>query len=229
MKDDSGTYAVSTEQGSSAPQMAAAKIVDVIARLPGCEGQAADSVSAYTQVKMEDVPQLLKNSKVRMSRCLDTSSTTQHGQNHRRRLRIPWYLLNEIFMGIPYAGLPCERQFETALLELGWDKIPNWECVFVHRKQGLFLSVYVEDIKMTRKKKNVAPRWKKLMKNVDIGEPTSFLDHVYLGCTQRECKPNETILEQYTKMFESRISDGATENYRDVKNLTHKPQRGLAK
>ena len=54
-----------------------AKIVDVIARLPGCEGQAADSVSAHTQVKMEDVPQLLKNSKVRMSRCLDASSTTQ--------------------------------------------------------------------------------------------------------------------------------------------------------
>ena len=24
---------------------------------------------------------------------------------------------------------------------------------------------------------------KKLMKSVDLGEPTSFLDHVYLGCT----------------------------------------------
>ena len=49
------------------------------------------------------------------------------------------------------------------------------------------------------------------MKNVDLDEPISFLDHVYLGCTQRECKPNETIIEQYTKMFESRISAGATE------------------
>ena len=95
--------------------------------------------------------------------------------------------------------------------------------MFVHRKQGLFLSVYVDDIKMAGKKQNVAPMWKKLMKNVDIDEPTSFLDHVYLGCTQRECKPNETILEQYTKMFESRISAGATENYRDGRNLTHKP------
>ena len=49
------------------------------------------------------------------------------------------------------------------------------------------------------------------MKNVDFDEPTSFLDHVYLRCTQRECKPNETIIEQYAKMFESRISAGATE------------------
>ena len=49
------------------------------------------------------------------------------------------------------------------------------------------------------------------MKNVDVGEPTSFLDRVYLGCTQRECKPNEKTIEQYTKIFESRISAGATE------------------
>ena len=35
---------------------------------------------------------------------------------------------------------------------------------------------------------------------------------MYLGCIQRECKSNETILEQFTKMFDSRISVGATEN-----------------
>ena len=55
VKDNSGSYAVFTEQGSSASQMTAAKIMDIISRLPGCDGQAADAVSAYTQVKMEDV------------------------------------------------------------------------------------------------------------------------------------------------------------------------------
>ena len=53
----------------------------------------------------------------------------------------------------------------------------------------------------------------KMMKNVNVGEPTSFLDHPYLGCNQLECKPNETIFEHYTKMFESRISLGAKENW----------------
>ena len=78
--------------------------------------------------------------------------------------------------------------------------------------QVLFLSVHVDDIKMAGRKKDLAPMWKKLIKNVDIEEPTSFLDHVYFGCTQRECKPpNDTIIEQYKKMFESRISAGATE------------------
>ena len=56
VKDDLGSYAVLTEQGSSASQMTAAKIMDIISRLPGCAGEAADAVSAYTQVMMEDVP-----------------------------------------------------------------------------------------------------------------------------------------------------------------------------
>ena len=60
VKDDSGSYAVFTEQGSSASQMTATKIMDIISRLPGCDGQAADAVSAYTQVKMEDAHKLLK-------------------------------------------------------------------------------------------------------------------------------------------------------------------------
>ena len=64
---------------------------------------------------------------------------------------------------------------------------------------------------MTGKKLKKAPKWNKLMKHVDLDEPTSFLDHVYLGCTQRECKTNEVIFEQYDEMLESLISAGATE------------------
>ena len=56
VKDDSGAYAVFTEQGSSASQMTAAIVMDVIARLPDCDGQAADAVSAYTQVKWRMLP-----------------------------------------------------------------------------------------------------------------------------------------------------------------------------
>ena len=40
VKDDSGFCAAFTEQGSSASQMTAAKIMDIISRLPGCDGQA---------------------------------------------------------------------------------------------------------------------------------------------------------------------------------------------
>ena len=60
VKDDSGSSAVFTEQGSSASQMTAAKVMDIISTLLGCDGQAADAVSAKTQVKMEDAPKLLR-------------------------------------------------------------------------------------------------------------------------------------------------------------------------
>ena len=45
--------------------------------------------------------------------------------------------------GHPLAGLLWERQFEKILLQHGWEKVSNWECLFVHREKGLFLSVYV--------------------------------------------------------------------------------------
>ena len=35
VKDDSGSYALFTEQGSSASQMTATKVMDIISRLPG--------------------------------------------------------------------------------------------------------------------------------------------------------------------------------------------------
>ena len=55
----------------------------------------------------------------------------------------------------------------------------------VNRARVLFLSVYVDGIKLTGKTENIEPTWKILMEGVDLGEPTSFLDHVSLGCTQR--------------------------------------------
>ena len=83
------------------------------------------------------------------------------------------------------------------LLEIGWQKVPNWECLFVHRKQRLFLSVYVDDIKMAGRKQNIGPIWKKLMRKTSIlTNQHHFPDHVYLGCTQREWKPNEIIIEE---------------------------------
>ena len=84
-------------------------------------------------------------------------------------------------------------------------------CVFVNRARGLFLSVYVDAFKLTGKTENTEPTETILMKGVDLGEPTSFLDHAFLGCTQRECTKSNDIVTNYLDMFESRISAGAKE------------------
>ena len=110
--------------------------------------------------------------------------------------------------GHPLAGLLWRRQFEKIPLKFVWEKVSNWECFFVHREKGLFLSVCVEDIKLVGKKQNINPMWKVLNKEVDLGEPTSFLDHVFLGCTQRQREISKDIVDKYRTMFESRISAG---------------------
>ena len=79
--------------------------------------------------------------------------------------------------------------------------------------------MYVDDIKLAGKKQNIDPMWKVLNKEVDLGEPTSFLDHVHLGCTQRQCEICKDIVDNSRTMFESRIFAGATENLPYSENL----------
>ena len=69
------------------------------------------------------------------------------------------------------------------------------------------------------KEQNLDPMWKVLNKEVDLGEPTSFLDHVYLGCTQRKCEISKDIVDNYRTMFESRISAVGSEKLPFPHNL----------
>ena len=63
----------------------------------------------------------------------------------------PVVLLERNLYGHPLAGLLWERQFEKIQLKYGWEKVSNWECLFVHREKGLFLSVFLDDIKKVGK------------------------------------------------------------------------------
>ena len=102
--------------------------------------------------------------------------------------------LEQNLYGHLLAGLLWERQFKKVLLKYGWEKVSNWECL-LHREKGLYLSVFVDDIKLVGKKQNINPMWKVRNKEVDMGEPTSFFDHVYLGCTQRQCEISKDLVD----------------------------------
>ena len=218
VKDDSGSYAVFTEQGSSASQMTAAKAMDIISLIPGCAGQAADAVSAYTQVKMEDAPSLSKKNQSQNVQIFGYVYQSTNGQKSWSRMEDPVVLLERNLYCHPLAGLLWERQFEKVLLEHRWDKVLNWECLFVNRAKGLFLSVYVDDIKMAAKTENMGPTWKILMKDVDLGEPTSFLDNIIWVALKESVRLARILWIIIEKMFESRISAGATEKLTETKS-----------
>ena len=70
--------------------------------------------------------------------------------------------------------------------------------------------MYVDDIKLVGKKQNIDPMWKVLNKEVDLGEPTSFVDHENLGCTQRQYKISKDIVDNYKNHV--RIANFSGEN-----------------
>ena len=135
---------------------------------------------------MEDAPKLMR---VPQSECPDIWT----------RIEDPVVPPEQNLCGHPLAGLLWERQFKKILLKYGWEKVSNWECLFVNR------------VELAGKKQNVNPMWNVLNKEVDLGEPTSCLDHVYLGCTQRKFEISKDIVDNYRTMFESRISAAGLE------------------
>ena len=112
---------------------------------------------------MKDAPKLLKIPK---SECPDVRIRLPRHKWPKSwdKIEDPVVPLERNLYGHPFAGLLGERQFEKGSFELGLEKLPKWECMFAHRTQGLFLSEYVDDIKMAGKDQNLAPMWKKLMK-----------------------------------------------------------------
>ena len=104
---------------STVSQMTAAIVMDVVSRLPRCAGQAADAVSAYTQVKMEDAPSSIKIPK---SECPDIwirlpKHTWRQSWSWKEESVVP---LERNLYGHPLGGLLWERQFEKILLQHGW-------------------------------------------------------------------------------------------------------------
>ena len=175
----------------------------------GCAGQAADAVSASTQVKMEDAPKLLKIPK---SECPD------------------------IWIRLPRHKWPKSSSMEDPVVPLGAKSVRSsfgrtimgkalWENPVAARLgEGFQLGMLIRTPwkrvilicvcgrqKLAGRKQNIDPMWKVLNKEVDLGEPTSFLDHVYMGCTQRQCEISKDIVDNYRAMFESRISAVWTE------------------
>ena len=76
---------------------------------------------------------------------------------------------------------------------------------FLHRKLQLFLSVYVDETKMAGTTQNMPKMWATLQKQVELEDPASPLDQVYLGCTQRAGEVSNRIVMEKDKLFSKLI------------------------
>ena len=99
-KDGSGAYSVFTEQGLSASQKTAAKVIDVITRLPDCDGQAADAVICLHPSKIGGHSKIIENSNIGMSRTYGYFFHDTTCRSLGQTLKILWHLLDDISMDI---------------------------------------------------------------------------------------------------------------------------------
>ena len=96
VKDESGSYAAFTEQGSSASQMTAAKIMDIISRLPGCDGQSSRRSIGLFGSENGRCSQIIKKIKIGVSRHFGFVYHDTNGQNHGPVWKTQSFLLSGI-------------------------------------------------------------------------------------------------------------------------------------
>ena len=123
--------------------MTAAKIMEIISRLPGCDGPAADAVSAYTQVKNGRCSQIIENPK---SECPDIWIRLP-----RHKWPTSWSSIEDPVVPLernlychPLAGL-WEKQIEKILLEHGWEKVSQFGNVslYIVKKDYSYLCMWM--------------------------------------------------------------------------------------
>ena len=168
--------------------------------------------------KLEDAARLPKIP-VWMSRYMERSSTTQMAEIMFKH----WRPSGSFWTKLIWSPISWNLMGETIRKSLIWTWVVTstklW--MYVRSSKTRVLSVSICGWHQNgRKEAEYGTHVEEMDEKRFFDEPSSFLDHVKLGCTQRECKPNETIIEQYKKMFESRISAGSTENHR----VWEKPQ-----
>ena len=148
---------------------------------------------------------IAQSSKVRISRFLDTSFMTHKwpkimGKHWRScgssRTKFIRTLISRIVMG--------KNISRTFYLELGWEKSTKlgMSVCSIENKDYSYRKTWT-----TWKCMAGSRVW--LPCGTNRRKTLILTNQVFLGSTQRECKPNE--IEEYTKMFESHISAGATE------------------
>ena len=138
---------------------------------------------------MEDAPTLLK---IPMSQCPDIwiRLPKHKWPKSWSNMEDPVVPLERNLYGHPLAGLSWEKQYEKVLFWNTFGK--RFQIGNVYSWQE---TEHQSDLEI-------------LMKDVDLWEPTSFLDHVYLGCTQRKCTISNDTVTRYRDMFEAKISAG---------------------
>ena len=134
IKDDSGSYAVFTEQGSSACKSNGCHIKTNRMRRtssrrniglhPGKHGRCTTIVAKFQSQNVQILGYVYQNT---------------NGPNHGPAWKIQSFFLSEIWTVILWQDHYGKGKFEKVLSAHSWEQVPNWECSFVLREKKSIL------------------------------------------------------------------------------------------
>ena len=98
----------------------------------------------------------------------------------------------------------------------GWlehvrEKVPNWECLSVEREKGTILVCVCGRYQNGKQHRKHWPNVESTHERRWFWRTNIISWPCFLGCTQRDCQISKDIVDNYSSMFESRISAVATE------------------
>ena len=141
--------------------MAAAKMLDLVASLPGNRGGQTDAARAYTQA-------LLQGTETRIRIPNDRWPPSWN------KMRDPVVPLRLALYGHPDSGTFWERHCEERLLQKSFITIPGWPGVFTHESLRVVLAVYVDDFKLAGAEKDMDKASKVISDAVSVEPPTAM-------------------------------------------------------
>ena len=134
-----------------------------------------------------------------------------HSLIHGPRWKTQSFLSKGICTVILWQDHYVKREFETVLLEHGWEKVLNW-WMFIRLQSKRTIPVNVCGRYQTDKQnRKHGTDLENSHEDVDLENQHHFLTTYILGCTQRECQISKDIAANYRDLFEFRISAGAKE------------------
>ena len=142
---------------------------------------------------------VIENSKVRMSRCLDTSTETQNGPNHGPAWKTQSSFLSEVCTVILWQDC-CGKGNSRKLC---WNTVGKkfWNgnaYLWTEKKDYSCLCMWTKK-KLVGKKQNIDLMWKVLTKEVDLGEPTSFFDTFIWVALKKRMRNEQRYCSQLQK------------------------------
>eukprot|EP00435_Cladocopium_sp_Y103_P056564 s370_g19.t1 len=138
--------------------------------LPGNDVKLADAIQAYIQAKLTGPPCWVELPEDAWPDDIDF-----------RKFRRPVVLLVKALYGHPDSGTMWEQHCDRKVKEL--DFVPvgeEWPSMYFHKGLKLLLVIYVDDLKLSGPKENLAKGWEMLRTKLNI-EPETDLG-LYLGC-----------------------------------------------